>query len=183
MSDQINQENLNPEQPEKKVRRLRSKSKKVILSVLIIIFSVFAIKGILFARHIHKFADGPGDFIIERLSENLNLDAAQIAQLEKIKDEIKAKMEANKPGKDQRESMLNEFAEEFKKDNLDRNKLKELEDRKEMKMQEMKDFMMDKIIEFHNLLTPEQRIKAADNMKEMKMKFHDRMDHFKDKKN
>lgn len=40
----------------------------------------------------------------------------------------------------------------------------------------MKDFMMDKMIEFHDLLTPEQRIKAVDAMKEMKGKFHDRMD-------
>lgn len=180
MSDQINQENLNPVQPEKCVKRTKGKKKKVILSVLIVILTIFAIKGILFARHIHKVADGPGDFIIEKLSENLSLDASQIAQLEKIKNEIKAKMETNKPDK---ENMFEDFANEFKKDNIDRNKLKELSDKKEIQMQEMKNFMTDKIIEFHDLLTPEQRIKAADNMKEMKMKFHDRMDHFKDRKN
>lgn len=180
MSDQINQEELIPNQSENKCTKRRSKRSKVILSIVIIVITIFTIKGIVFARHLHKFADGPGEFLIEKISENLNLDAAQIAQLERIKEEIKTKMEANKPNRD---NMFEDLANEFKKDNMDKNKMKELSEQKEKQMQEMKDFMMDKIIEFHNILTPEQRNKTVESMKDMKGKFHERMENFKDRKN
>jgi Spy/CpxP family protein refolding chaperone len=39
-----------------------------------------------------------------------------------------------------------------------------------MNRQEMKEFMMDEMIKFHAILTPEQRNKAADKMKN----FHER---------
>jgi Spy/CpxP family protein refolding chaperone len=83
-------------------------------------------------------------------------------------------MESKKPV---RENKMEEFADEFRKDNIDRNKLLELGQKKEQEMKEMKEFMLDKIIEFHSILTPEQRNKAVDEMKNMKEKFgkmHDR---------
>jgi len=175
MSDEINKE----EQISQKKKSFFSSTKsRVILTVVIVIFAIIAIKGIALARHFHRFADGPHGFIIEKISENLNLTPEQKAHVEKISDQIKQKMEAKKST---RENMLDEFANEFKKDNMDRNKLKELSVKKDQEKQEMKDFMMDKIIEFHDLLTPDQRNKAVETMKEMKGKFHDKMKKFKDR--
>ena len=138
---------------------------------MVLAFILTSVFGIVYAKK--KFRDGPEGFIMGMIAEKLDLTADQKAAVEKIKDQIKEKMDAKKGN---REEMMDEFANEFKKDNMDRNKLKEMDQQREQNMQEMKNFMMDKMIEFHDILTPEQRIKAVDAMKEMKGKFHDRMD-------
>ncbi|MEO8447197.1 MAG: Spy/CpxP family protein refolding chaperone [bacterium] len=170
--------NTEEQTPQKNKKRFFSSAKsKIILSIVIILFTVLAVKGIAVARHFHKFADGPGGFIIERLTENLNLTESQKAQVERIREQIKQKMEANKPD---HENDADAFAGEFKKDKLDINKLKEFDQEREKKHNEMKEFMMEKIVEFHDILTPDQRNQAVENMKDMKNKFHDRMGKFKD---
>ena len=71
MSDQINREE---QVPVKRKSVLSSTASRVILSAAIILFAVLAVKGIAFAKHIHKFADGPGAFIIDRICQrNYNL--------------------------------------------------------------------------------------------------------------
>ena len=89
MSDQINREE---QIPVKKKSFLSSTASRVILSAVIILFAVLAVKGIAFAKHIHKFADGPGAFIIDRIAETLDLSSDQKARVEKIKDQIKEKV-------------------------------------------------------------------------------------------
>ncbi len=177
MSDQIKQEE---QSPQKKKSLFRSRKIIIILSIVTIIFTILAIKGIAVAKHFHKFSDGPHEFFMDKFTENLNLSEAQKAQVENLKKQVKEKMESNKSN---RGSHIEEFSNEFRKDNLDRNRLLELSKEKETQMQDMKEFMMDKLIEFHNILTPEQRIKAVENMMNMKNKFHDRMEKFKDKVN
>lgn len=175
MSDQINQEDQIPEI--KKTKFFKSTKVKIILSVVIVLFTVVTIKGIAFAKHFHKLHDGPDGFIIEHLVKNLNLTEVQKAQVERIRDQIKEKMEANKPD---RKNDMDDFANEFRKDKMDKNTLKEIHQKNEKKHEEMKEFMLDKLIEFHDILTPDQRNKAIENMKDMKMKFHEGRDKFKD---
>lgn len=169
MSDSINEGN---QALEKKKTFFKTTKSKVILGIAIIIFAFITIGGIALGKQFNKFKDGPEGFIMERIAENLNLTDEQKAQVERIKDQIKERMEAKKSV---RESMFEEFANEFRKDNLDKTKLRELSEKKDQQAQEMKEFVIDKIIEFHSLLTPEQRSKAMDNIKTMKSKFHDRM--------
>jgi len=157
---------------------IKTKKAKIILSVCIIFFAFLTVSGIAVGRHFHKFHDGPGAFLIDRISEKLDLTSSQKTQVEKIKTEIKEKFESRKSD---RGNMFEDFANEFRKDNLDKNALKELQSKKEQNKKEMEDFMMDKIIEFHNILTPEQRNKAMDAMKEMGNKFHRGMDKHGDK--
>lgn len=175
MSDNISQEN---KFTGKRKTFLKSGKFRIILAVIVLLVSVLTIKSIAFAKHIHKFKDNPHGFLIEKLSENLNLTAEQKAQVEKIGMQIKEKMESKKQ---QREDMFSQFAEEFKKENPDKNKMMEEMKKKELESQEMKEFMMDKIIEFHSILTPDQRIKAVENMKNMKHRFHEKMEMFKDR--
>lgn len=155
----------------------RSRKIKFIIPLLVIAFIFTSIIGIVYAKK--KFSDGPDGFLMGMIVEKLDLSNDQKVQIEKLRIQIREKMESKKSN---RESNMEEFANEFKKDNMDRNKLKELDKKREQDMNEMKDFMTDKIIEFHNILTPEQRIKAVDTMKEMKDKFHDRMDRPKDRR-
>lgn len=166
------QENLNPSEPSLKKKNLKSRKLKFIIPLIIFAFLFTAVCGIVSAQK--KFRDGPEGFIFGRLTENLNLNENQKAQLEQIRAQIREKMESKKTDRD---GMMDEFANEFKKDNLDKSKLLELSKKKEQDKEEMKSFMMDKIIEFHNILTPEQRNKAVENMKEMKNKFHNKFKH------
>lgn len=170
-------ENAMPESIQPEDIKSRSKSFKKFIIPLIVTALIFSsVFGIVYAKK--KFRDGPPGFIIEMLTQNLNLSENQKAQVERLKVQVKEKMEQNKPDG---ESAMDELANEFKKDQLDKKKLMELADKKEHKKEEMKEFMMDKLIEFHNILTPEQRNKVVENMTSMKDKFHDKMDKFKDK--
>lgn len=147
----------------------KSSKIKIISSVIAVFILISAIGGVVWAKK--KFRDGPHGFLMGRIVEKLNLTENQKAQVEKIKDQIKERMESKKGNRD---NMMDEFVNEFKKDNLDKTKLSELDQKRTQNEQEMKDFMMDKLIEFHNILTPEQRLKAAETMTEMKNKFHER---------
>ena len=170
-TEMTHQENNEPVEMKSERKSCRSRKLKFIIPVLVVAFILTSVMGIVYAKK--KFRDGPEGFIMGMIAEKLDLNSDQKARVERIKDQIKERMEAKKGS---REGMMDEFANEFKKDNMDKNKLKELDQKREQNMQEMKDFMTDKMIEFHDLLTPEQRIKAVDAMKEMKEKFHDRMD-------
>lgn len=147
-------------------KKRRTKFLIPVIAAAIIVTSTF---GIVIAKK--KFHDGPEGFILGRLTENLDLTETQKTQLEKIREQIHEKMESKKQ---ERESGMKEFENEFLKENIDRNKLIEISKKKEQDMQEMKEFMLDRMIEFHNILTPEQRAKAVDNLKEMKDKFRSR---------
>lgn len=115
-----------------------------------------------------KFADGPGGFMMGMLINKLDLTESQKAQVEKIRDEIHARMETKM---NDHQSMRDDMASEFAKDNMDKNKLMELDKKRQQDMDDNREFMMDKMIEFHNILTPDQRQKAADFMKESKENF------------
>jgi Spy/CpxP family protein refolding chaperone len=177
-TENTRQENENPAEVPSKKEIKKSGKLKFIIPLIVFALLFTAICGIVMAKK--KFHDGPEGFLFGRIVEKLNLTDNQKAQVEKIRDEIRAKMESRK---DTRGNMMEEFANEFKKDNLDRSKLIELDQKREQNKQEMKDFMMDKLVEFHNLLTPEQRNKAVELMQDMKNKFHDKSRHDKDKQN
>lgn len=166
--NQINQEQT-ASVPESKTKRKFLKLRFIVPAV-IILFVIAGICGISYAKK--KFKDGPHGFMIEMLTENLNLTADQKASVEKIKKEIREKMDARR---NDRAEGMQEFADEFKKGSLDKNRLKEIHQKREADKEEMESFIMDKIIEFHGILTPEQRTQAANNMMNMKDKFHDRM--------
>lgn len=175
MSDQINN------QTSASVNKifLKRTGVKIALLIMLILIGVITVKGIAIAKNIHKFADGPEGFIIDRISEKLDLNATQKAQVERIKDQIKEKMESQKPD---RESMMKEFSEEFTKSTLDKNSILDHMRKNESKREEIKTFMIDKLVEFHSILTPEQRVKTVELMLEMKDKhpprgpgnFHDK---------
>ncbi len=171
-AENSNQENNEPTQVNSKKSLLKSAKVKIIVTLVAVAVFASAIGGVVWAKK--KFRDGPHGFMIGMIVDKLNLTETQKTQVEKIKDEIKTKMESKKGNRD---DMMEELANEFTKDNLDKNKLKELDQQRIQNEQEMKDFMLDKLVEFHNLLTPEQRTKAVELMKDMKNKFHDRGNH------
>lgn len=163
----------------KKGTFFNSYKKWIITSTLILILIAGA--GTFAVAKMHKFHEtGPLGFIMDKLTDDLDLNKDQKDQIERLKSTVKEKMEAEKGSKD---NDADELINAFKNNNLDRNKLNDLEQKHTAKMQEMKEFTKDKIMEFYNILTPAQRIKVADKMSLMKSKMHDHMgkDHKKEK--
>lgn len=167
MSDQINQHS---EEFKKKKTIFKTTKSKVILIIGVLLFAFITISGIAVGKHFSMFKDGPEGIILEKVIGNLNLTQDQQARVQIMRDQIKEKMGQRKSV---RENLMEDFANEFKKDNLDKSKLEELSNRRDQEASEMKEFVMDRIIEFHDILTTEQRNQAIENVKSLKNKFHD----------
>lgn len=144
--------------------------KKVLLfSVLFVLIASLG-GGLVVAQKVKQFRDrGPLFFMMEKITKELDLNENQKAEVDKIREEIKAKMESKKK---EREGDFNEFENAFKQDKLDKQVLKDLAAKREANREEMKEFFMDELIKFHSILTPEQRLKAVEKMKEMREKRH-----------
>ncbi|CAN5390308.1 hypothetical protein BH10BAC5_BH10BAC5_10990 [soil metagenome] len=155
--------------------------KKLILSAALVIFITAGIGTFAFAK-MHRFHEvGPLGFMIDKLTEGLDLSKDQKDQVDRLKATVKEKMDAEKNSKD-KDNDADELINAFRNNNLDRTKLNDLEQKHSAKMQEMKDFTKDKIMEFYNILTPTQRTKVADKMSEMKIMMHEHMGKTHEKK-
>lgn len=145
-----------------------SKKRTLIISVLAVLVAFMAIGGITFAQKMkHMRDDGPLFMMMEKMSKDLNLTEQQKTEMDKIRDEIKAKMESKR---ENRKGDMKDFEDAFKQDNLDKQTIKQLMSKHDADREEMKDFFIDEFVKFHALLTPEQRQKAIDKMHEMRDK-------------
>lgn len=105
-------------------------------------------------------------WIKQHISDELNLDAAQNEKLDAIAADL---MERRKEMKPVREKGRLELAALVRAENIDRNDLEQLVDKKRAHVEEMLDVVMDHAVEFHQMLTPEQRTLLAE-----KIEKHDR---------
>jgi Spy/CpxP family protein refolding chaperone len=61
----------------------------------------------------------------------------------------------------------------FRSDSFDKQKALDLAKQRDADRDEMRNFMVDELAKFHAILTPDQRNKAADKMKEFREKRHE----------
>jgi periplasmic protein CpxP/Spy len=101
------------------------------------------------------------EFLVDRISSKLDLTKEQVVKLNKIKDEILARI---KTYQSDREIIHKELMEMAKSDKLDRNKLENFINKREARMKDLKPLLIDKIVEFHDMLTPEQKNRIAEKM-------------------
>lgn len=156
----------------------KSKLNKFLLVYFISTIVIIAIVSVGFAANISNvknyyqgFRDhGPFGFIMEKIVKELDLSDNQKKEMEKIRDEIKAKMDEKKKT---REDHMSEFGNLFKQDKLDKEQIMSLANKHEADREEMKSFFIDELIKVHDILTPEQRTKAVEKMKEFKGKHKD----------
>jgi Spy/CpxP family protein refolding chaperone len=116
----------------------------------------------------HFFCAKPEEraaMIVKKITSDLDLTKEQVEKVSKIKDEILAR---TKDLRDEREAVRKEMMDLVKSDKLDKNKLTNFINMREEKIRALKPFFIDKMVEFHILLTPEQRIKLAEKLE----KFH-----------
>ncbi|MFH1197570.1 MAG: Spy/CpxP family protein refolding chaperone [bacterium] len=94
------------------------------------------------------------EFAMEKISDELQLTEEQQTRLNQIKDEIVTK---HKPMQTKMEDAFDFLQSEIKKDRIDetllKNKMEDIHAGKE----EMHSFMLSKFVEFHTLLTKEQK--------------------------
>ena len=171
------QENNDPEGQLKQVNNNKTSGKKsrkkIVLGLLLVVILIVSVVGISFANKVRQFRhDGPLVFMIEKITEDMDLTAQQKQSIQQIKDEIKAKMESRK--KEDHASAMTDFENAFRQDNLDKTTLDAIATKHEADKQEMKSFFEDELIKFHNILTADQRNKVADKMKDFRQNHKDK---------
>lgn len=180
MSADINSFN-NPSEPENQPSadkpKKNGRKRKIIISLVIVLFLVTGLAGIGFAKGFYDNhrggKHGPMGFILEKIVKDLDLNAQQKTEVEKIKDEIKAKMESKKQD---RKNDMDEMEKMFRSDTFDKQKALDMSKKHDAERDEMKSFMIDEMAKFHSILTSDQRNKAADKMKEFRGKKYDHKD-------
>jgi Spy/CpxP family protein refolding chaperone len=105
--------------------------------------------------HSHQ---GKAEFMIDYIAETLDLTDEQRVQLGGIKDEFIAKA---KEVHAQKEDMHAAFMAELRKEEINRENLKGLIDQKRAQMDDFINLAMDRLVEFHKTLSPEQKEKLV----------------------
>ncbi len=108
------------------------------------------------------------NFIVKKLKSELDLTETQSATLDKIKEEVLAK---RKELKMTGAFLPKEAVEELRADKLNVDKWNKLGEEREKKMTALRTFFTKKAVEFHAVLTPEQRGKLADLILKFQSKF------------
>lgn len=111
----------------------------------------------------HRSPDERVASMVERISKALNLDASQKQILERMKAEFIAKHKADRP---QMEAQFAALSDLVRSDTIDQAKLKTLRKKHQAHRESLENFFVEKAIEFHKVLTREQRSKSADMIME-----------------
>ena len=111
--------------------------------------------------------DERADRMVEEIADELDLDDSQTALLNRIKDEMMAKRQEMKGDKEMFQKAL---LEETKSESFDKARIQGLVDAHIVKARETAPFFLQKIVELHAALTPEQRQLVVEHIKEKKEK-------------
>jgi len=137
-----------------------------LLAATAVIFIGAAVMGC--GRPHHPSPEKRADWVVKKVSSKLDLNTDQKAKLNKIKEEVLAKMKEESAN---REKVGREALTLVKSDKVDAAAVNKLFDEREAAMKRLKPFFVEKIVEFHGMLTPEQRAKLADYMEKHHRRF------------
>ncbi len=134
-----------------------------ILLIGVLISSLGLFSGCRRNSHAHK-----AEFMVDYISETLDLNESQQAQLNQIKEELMEKaqqMHANK------ESMHEELVAQLRSEEIDQALVKAKIAEHRAQMDEIIDLIVVRLAEFHKTLTPEQKDKLVAKIETFK-KWH-----------
>ena len=117
-------------------------------------------------RH-HRSMEDRASWVTNRVSSKLDLDDKQEQTLERIKTELVAKYKSQAA---ERAKLGTDVEALVRSAQIDKAKVKELQTRHQALHNEMESLFAEKIVEFHAVLKPEQRNKAADIFREFREK-------------
>ncbi len=133
------------------------------LVVLLLIAGMAAFIGCRRHSHAHK-----AEFMVDYISETLDLNEIQKEQLDQIKDEVMVKAKQMHTDK---ELMREELMAQLKSEAIDKEVVKEMVAKHRAHMDEIIDLLVDRLAEFHKTLSPEQRDKLVAKIETFK-KWH-----------
>ena len=136
--------------------------RKTIITGSIIVLSLSLLT---FAGCRHRGHHGGAAFMIDYLSEALDLNESQQAQLDEIKEEMFAKA---KEVHAKKRAQHDEFMALITSEQIDPVQLKAMVAEHRAQMDEVVDMGIDRVVAFHSTLTPEQKEKLATKIE----KFH-----------
>ncbi len=123
-------------------------------------FALAALSALVFTG-CYRTPEQRAERLVDHISSELKLNDTQKAQLNKIKDEFLAKRlkmtAARNEGFDEAVALM-------KSDQIDQAKLNALLEKSEARTADSVKFFFTKFVEFHDMLTPEQRAKVAEVM-------------------
>ena len=134
------------------------------LMVGILISSLGLFSGCRRSSHAQKV-----EFMVDYISETLDLDDSQQAQLNQIKDELMAK--AGQLRAD-RASMREELLAQLRREEIDQARVKAMIAERRAQMDAIIDLMVVRLAEFHKTLRPEQKEKLVAKIESFR-KWHD----------
>ena len=117
-------------------------------------------------RHAHHKG---AEFMVDYISEVLDLTDAQQADLNQIKEEFMAKAEQMHADKN---AMKANVLAQLEKEEMDADELKQLAARHRARMDEFIDLGIDRLVEFHRTLTPEQKAKLVKKLEDCERWHH-----------
>jgi len=126
-----------------------------------IIFGVNALRYQYKKRYVWGGPEKRAEYIINKLTRKLDLTKDQQEKVNKIKDEI---LTRTKTIRNDRAALREELTSLIKSEKLTKDMVDKFIDKRKSKMDEIRPFFVEKFIEFHNILTPEQRAKLADKL-------------------
>jgi periplasmic protein CpxP/Spy len=135
-----------------------------ILLAGILISGLGLITGCRRSAHDHK-----AEFMVDYISETLDLDDSQKAELNQIKNELVAKARQMQAGRD---SMFEELVAQLRSEEVDQARVKALIAERRAQMDEFIDLVVVRLAEFHKTLTQEQKDKLVAKIETFK-KWHD----------
>ncbi|MDH5560607.1 MAG: Spy/CpxP family protein refolding chaperone [Deltaproteobacteria bacterium] len=104
-----------------------------------------------------------GAYFVEKMTKELDLTPDQVTKLEKLKVEFLANQSTHFQG---RQAHHQAIMDQFRSDRIDIEQLKAQMQEHHLGQGQRMDFMLEKLQEFHLILTPDQRNKLADHMLE-----------------
>lgn len=139
-----------------------------ILLIGLLVSSMAVFSGCRRSGHSHK-----AEFMVDYISETLDLNESQQAQLDQIKDELMAKGRQMHAGK---ETMREEMVAQLRREEIDQARVKALITEHRAQMDEIVDLMVVRLAEFHKTLTPKQKEKLIAKIETFKKWHHRDMD-------
>lgn len=147
----------------------KTTSKAIFKRALIVVAALVSVAAVTNCRPWkHRSPEERGEWMAKRITKELDLNDSQKQVLNKIKDEIVARMKAEKSD---RGLQFKEMTGLLRADTIDNAKLTALRKRHQAQRESMEALFVEKALELHKVLTPEQRNKAADLMEKHMKKF------------
>ena len=134
------------------------KNRKIIINTIVV--TILGLLGFGLVQG-YAFMKSPGEriaYVTGKIAEKLALDAQQEAELNSMADAVKEKMIALKTGRAQ---MHEELAALARQEQINEEEINDIIAKKRVQFDDMAQFIGEQVIQFHAMLTPEQREKLA----------------------